>query len=420
MNGSQDSRVASPERPRVSVIVPAYQAEQTLGQALDSVCAQTYPHWEAIVVNDGSTDRTAVIAQAFADRDSRIRVVTKANGGESSARNAGLDEARFEWVLFLDADDWISPEHLERMTDALSSDNTLDAVHCGSVRVALDGTHVSDGDLFPTLARRAAFPVHACIVRRRLIDAVGRFDVTLRRSPDWDLWQRIARTGARFGAARETLAFYRMQPNSASMDAPRLFIDGLRILRQGHAPDPRVKNPHPAHAAGAPTADLRGQEFYLLSWCAGLAIGSGRDAVPLVDLAGDVTYRELFPNAIAQCLFDASMLPTCRTPAAWEGAWPELGPAVEAYLSALEVRSGTPDLATLALLALKKMILATSPAWAPVVLGLEREKAELIEAVRARDEDRKRLEGHVWVRLGRRITVITDPANPWEHKGERS
>ena len=138
-----------------------------------------------------------------------------------AARNIGIALARYDWLLFLDADDWISPLYLERMTNELVSDPSLDAVHCGYARVAADGTLVVDnyqppsGDLFPTLARRAAFPVHACIVRKSLVEEVGKFDTSLRTSPDWDLWQRIARTGARFGAVHEVLAFYRMRPNGS-------------------------------------------------------------------------------------------------------------------------------------------------------------------------------------------------------------
>ena len=88
--------------------MPAYDAETTLSEALESLLAQTYSAWEAIVVDDGSTDRTAEIAAMFAARDERLRVVRQPNAGESAARNAGAAIAKSDWLVFLDADDWCS------------------------------------------------------------------------------------------------------------------------------------------------------------------------------------------------------------------------------------------------------------------------------------------------------------------------
>ena len=91
----------------VSIIIPAYNAAKTIADTLNSVLAQTYPEWEAIVVDDGSTDATGEIVRRFLRRDARFRIVAKCNGGEAAARNSGIAEARYDWLLFLDADDWI-------------------------------------------------------------------------------------------------------------------------------------------------------------------------------------------------------------------------------------------------------------------------------------------------------------------------
>ncbi len=237
-----------------------------------------------MIVDDGSHDATRAIAEALAERDVRIRVVSQPNGGESAARNTGISHARFEWLLFLDADDWVSPCYLERLTSAIDADPSLDAVHCGWARVAQNGAELIEeyrpptGDLFPVLARRAAFPVHACLVRRSMVEAAGSFDISLRKSPDWDLWQRIARCGATFGAVPEVLAYYRMMPHSASLDAEQMLRDGLTVLRRGHGPDPRVRNPLPQYANGLTGSTVESQQYYLLSWCAGLLLGAGKDA----------------------------------------------------------------------------------------------------------------------------------------------
>ena len=89
----------------VSIIVPVYNAERYLRQAIDSVKTQTFQDWELILVDDGSTDSSNAICHEYADADKRIRLIEKENGGLSSARNAALDIAIGEYIFFLDADD---------------------------------------------------------------------------------------------------------------------------------------------------------------------------------------------------------------------------------------------------------------------------------------------------------------------------
>jgi Glycosyl transferase family 2/Carbohydrate binding domain/Leucine-rich repeats of kinetochore protein Cenp-F/LEK1 len=367
----------------VTVIMPAYNAATTIAEAIESVLAQTSPDWELIVVNDGSSDATLEVATAFAARDSRIRVISQPNGGESAARNTGLAEARYDWIVFLDADDWILPAYVERMTLELANQPSLDAVHCGCARIAQDGTQVVDGyrppmgDLFPTLARRAAFPVHSCMVRKSLVNQVGWFDTTLRKSPDWDLWQRIARAGANFGSVPEILAHYRMGSNSASLEAEQMLYDGLKVLKRGHLSDPRVSNPRPEYVNGLSGSTVQSQEFYLLSWSAGLLLGTGRDARHLLQAVGDDSYPALYANAIAQCLFEAATLPLCRSREAWEELWPQVKDLAEEFLVALEAQSQAPHLARASFVELKKLVLKSSLTWGPVIEQEEQSAAEL-------------------------------------------
>ena len=123
-------------------------------------------------------------------------------------------------------------------------------------RVAPDGTRMEETygpdaeDLFPVFACRCAFSVHACIVRRSIVEDVGGFDTSLRTCEDWDLWQSIARAGARLVALREVLALYRMRPRSASSDGFQLLADGLRVITQGHSPDSGLdEHSTPGHEA---------------------------------------------------------------------------------------------------------------------------------------------------------------------------
>lgn len=108
----------------ISVIIPAHNAAGTLAETLESLRAQTFTDWEAIVVDNGSNDGTQAIATSFAEKDHRIRVVNELQKGVSIARNTGIRTAHFDWLLFLDADDWILLQHLVRMTHAILSADT--------------------------------------------------------------------------------------------------------------------------------------------------------------------------------------------------------------------------------------------------------------------------------------------------------
>lgn len=100
--------------PAVSIIIPVYNVERFLGECLDSVLAQTFGDFEAVCVNDGSTDRSTQILEAYAAVDSRIRIITQENGGLSAARNTGLAHALGKYVAFLDSDDLLTPDMLEK------------------------------------------------------------------------------------------------------------------------------------------------------------------------------------------------------------------------------------------------------------------------------------------------------------------
>lgn len=110
---------------RLSLIIPVYNVEAYLRQCLDSVLNQTFPDWEAVCINDGSTDNSAAILEEYASKDSRFQVVTQPNGGLSAARNTGLDAAKGEYLLFLDSDDWLEPEALETIASSLNGEDML-------------------------------------------------------------------------------------------------------------------------------------------------------------------------------------------------------------------------------------------------------------------------------------------------------
>ena len=110
---------------KFSIIIPIYNVERYLRECLDSVLNQTFPDWEAICLNDGSTDNSGVILDEYAARDPRFKVVNQPNGGLSSARNTGLKAAQGEYVLFLDSDDWLEAYALDILADRSNGEDLL-------------------------------------------------------------------------------------------------------------------------------------------------------------------------------------------------------------------------------------------------------------------------------------------------------
>ncbi len=110
--------------PKISIIVPVYNAEKTLNKCMDSIISQSFTDWELLLVDDGSTDGSGVLCDEYAAKDSRIRVFHKANGGVSSARNLGLDNVTGEWVVFCDSDDyWIGKDSLGKLYESAIKHN---------------------------------------------------------------------------------------------------------------------------------------------------------------------------------------------------------------------------------------------------------------------------------------------------------
>ena len=115
--------------PKISIIIPVYKVEAYLPACLDSVLAQTFSDWEAICVNDGSPDNCGKILSEYAQKDSRIKVITQENQGVSVARNKALENAQGKYICFLDSDDELAPTFLQKMYQAIMDTNS-DMVWC--------------------------------------------------------------------------------------------------------------------------------------------------------------------------------------------------------------------------------------------------------------------------------------------------
>jgi glycosyltransferase involved in cell wall biosynthesis/peptidoglycan/xylan/chitin deacetylase (PgdA/CDA1 family)/ubiquinone/menaquinone biosynthesis C-methylase UbiE len=346
----------------ISVIIPAFNGGTTITQTIESLLSQTYSAWEAIVVDDGSNDNTVEIVNAFVEKDNRIRIISQPNQGVSVARNTGIGLAKYDWLLFLDSDDWIGKGHLERMTHTLSSNSNIDAVICGWCSVAPDGTHSNptfapqERDMFPLLAQYCAFVIHACIIRKSLVKLVGGFDLDLSVCEDWDMWQKIARTGAYFGTVNEVHAYYNMRHNSVSRNAELFFESALKVLNRGYTYDSRVVNPYPGYINGLHPQQLSNQKYYWASWCAGLHIAQNKDAGHLLKLFADEHPFNLDSQWIANNIFDSICRAACLLPDAWHKVWFKVKDRIKEFLLALESKSQNEGLAIRVLYNLERKI----------------------------------------------------------------
>lgn len=126
--------------PLISIITPIYNAEEYIEKGINSVIGQTYQNWELLLIDDGSTDGSAAICDNAAAKDSRIKVIHKPNGGVSSARNMGLDNAKGDYIAWVDSDDFFAPNALERMLGAVQANNVPIAI-CNYTNISPNGKH---------------------------------------------------------------------------------------------------------------------------------------------------------------------------------------------------------------------------------------------------------------------------------------
>ncbi|MCB0122859.1 MAG: glycosyltransferase family 2 protein [Caldilineaceae bacterium] len=208
----------------VSVMMPAYNAQAYIGQAIESVLAQDYRNWELIIVDDGSTDGTAGIMAQYSDP--RIRCVHQANAGEAAARNRALQEMQGEFLAFLDADDFFLPEHLQTTVRYLQAHPAYggvytDGYYCNEQSVPLQ-TLASrrigpfEGRVFDAVVRASClFGPPVCVVLRTapIIQQQLAFDPTITIGPDWDFLIRYTDI-ADFGYLEQQSCLYRLHQSN--------------------------------------------------------------------------------------------------------------------------------------------------------------------------------------------------------------
>jgi glycosyltransferase involved in cell wall biosynthesis len=198
---------------RVSVIMPCYNGERYLEESIQCVLNQSYKDIELIIVDDGSTDNSKDIIKTYGNR---LRLFEQTNKGPYPARNLGIQHSTGEFIAFLDADDYWTPDFIEKLFKALNPSNAALA-YCGWQNVGIPGKtsepyippdYETEDKLYAFLRAAAPWPIHAALVRASILKEAGGFDENFSTCMDYDLWLRI---GANQPIIRvsEVMAFYR-------------------------------------------------------------------------------------------------------------------------------------------------------------------------------------------------------------------
>ena len=320
---------------RISVCVPTYNGAEFLGETLASITAQTFDDFEALIVDDCSTDDTLDIAERFARSDSRIRVIRNAERAGSGAANAAncLRQAHGEWLKFLAQDDVMAPTCLERMLEASARGPLVICWHdyrfepgidlevrawyetLPSLATELPGEYADVNTLCAAILRRPYSnfigPTSSSLIHRDCFAKYGTFDPAFSFFPDLDYWSRVGvREGIAF--AREYLVTFRVHDKSISStirrDPKRVFRVNLQRLRRDvrFARSPDFENLRRVAASSSPPIDLEARaraSAVELRWEAVDDSYRRRDRSALEQweavLAADPDMRELMKNADA-------------------------------------------------------------------------------------------------------------------------
>jgi glycosyltransferase involved in cell wall biosynthesis len=225
-------------QPKVSVIIPAYNAMKYLPLTVESALRQTFTDFELLIVNDGSTDNIVEWISGLSDR--RIKLISQTNQGTAVARNKGIIEAKGNYIALLDADDIWEPTKLEKQAKCLDNNPAVGLVDTWARTIDLSGkaigrirNHEVEGDVFKKVYEACDSPVccgSSPMIRRSCFDVLGLFDRDL-YVEDVDMWIRIA-SRYHYGLVREVLVNYRQHPDNKSRDCQTMLKDFRALIEK--------------------------------------------------------------------------------------------------------------------------------------------------------------------------------------------
>ena len=211
-----DIYMQDPQKPIVSVIIPCYNQAGYLSETIQSAFESDYRPLEVIVVNDGSTDSSLQVALSLLEKYEGLEVIDQENAGVASARNAGIRQAKGDFILPLDGDDKIHPQYISKAVSVLISRPAIKVVYCEGKK--FDEKGLKDWNLKPfsrrALARDNMIFVSA-LFRKKDWEEVGGFseDMTMGRE-DWEFWIKMLKNGGEVVQLPMVGFFYRLTPNS--------------------------------------------------------------------------------------------------------------------------------------------------------------------------------------------------------------
>ena len=210
--------------PAVSVLLPVYNGENYVGEAVESILAQSFEDFELIVINDGSTDNSGKILHEMAIRDLRIVLIEKTNGGLVSALNDGIKRARAPLIARMDADDVSAPERLEMQFERMKSDPTLGVLGSFIRIVDQQSRPIRIGRYPVTPNEVKRFLEHGCplahptvMMKKEAVLSVGGYREAVKHAEDYDLWLRISEAGYHIANVPRPLLDYRSHAASISV-----------------------------------------------------------------------------------------------------------------------------------------------------------------------------------------------------------
>lgn len=218
----------------VSIITPLYNSERFVGQTIESVLAQTYPHWEMIIVNDGSKDKGPEVARAYAAKDERIKILEQPNGGCASARNHGLREAQGRYYAFLDSDDYWDPTFLEEQI-LFMKEKKAAIVTCCVRRVDEEGREILQPQIVPQrmdyydILKSCNLPCLATLIDASTLHNI-RFREELRNlRDDYALWLSLMKQTDYAYGNQKILANYRLSTNQVTGNKRKVIIPQFMV-----------------------------------------------------------------------------------------------------------------------------------------------------------------------------------------------
>ena len=220
--------------PKVSVIVPVYNQGKYLSEALDSVVRQTYPYWECIIVNDGSSDGTEEVAKYYVNQDARFKYLYQENAGVAAARNNGIKHSDGFFILPLDGDDYINSTYLEKAVNYLQFHPETTLVYGKVERFGKEKGLMNLPEYsWDSIIWRNCI-VNCAMFKRADFENTRGYDVNMRNHQDWDYWLTLLNPDSVVHCFDEVMLYYRISNNGLRAEGGRRFEAVARQIYNNH------------------------------------------------------------------------------------------------------------------------------------------------------------------------------------------